>query len=70
MAIERRKKKIQNLIFHSDRGSQYGSSIVQQIHKIYNVRPSMGNKAWENAHAESLNGVLKNEYITLDKFTG
>lgn len=23
----------------------------------------MGGKAWENAHAESLNGVLKNEYI-------
>lgn len=70
MAIERRKRRIPDLIFHSDRGSQYGSSIIQQIHKIYNVRPSMGNKAWENAHAESLNGVLKNEYITLDKFTG
>jgi len=23
----------------------------------------MGGKAWENAHAESLNGILKNEYI-------
>ncbi|MDT0648991.1 integrase core domain-containing protein [Autumnicola edwardsiae] len=23
----------------------------------------MGGKAWENANAESLNGILKNEYI-------
>ena len=23
----------------------------------------MGNKAWENAHAERLNGILKQEYL-------
>ena len=26
----------------------------------------MGGKAWENAHAESINGVLKNEYIDFE----
>ena len=52
------------LIFHSDRGSQYGSKIVERIHKSFGVNPSMGNKAWENGHAESINGVLKGEYIS------
>ncbi len=23
----------------------------------------MGNKAWENAHAERINGIIKNEYL-------
>lgn len=51
------------LIFHSDKGSQYSSREMDQLHSDYGVLPSMGGKAWENAHAESLNGVLKNEYI-------
>lgn len=51
------------LIFHSDKGSQYSSREMDQLHSEYGVLPSMGGKAWENAHAESLNGVLKNEYI-------
>lgn len=51
------------LIFHSDRGSQYGSKEMERLHNSYLTHPSMGGKAWENAHAESLNGILKNEYI-------
>jgi transposase InsO family protein len=51
------------LIFHSDRGSQYGSDLMEQRYREHKVTPSMGGKAWENAHAESLNGILKNEYI-------
>lgn len=62
-AIRSRKCDLKGLIFHSDRGSQYSSRIVRKIHNKYQIKPSMGNKAWENAHAESLNGVLKNEYI-------
>ncbi len=53
----------QGLIFHSDKGSQYIWKELEKLHKINGVTPSMGGKAWENAHAESLNGVLKNEYI-------
>ncbi len=53
----------QGLIFHSDRGSQYGSNEMEKLHEYYGSTPSMGGKAWENAHAESLNGILKNEYI-------
>lgn len=52
-----------SLIFHSDKGSQYGSDLMKEVFKTTGVTPSMGGKAWENAHAESLNGILKNEYI-------
>ena len=51
------------LIFHSDKGSQYSTKEMEQLHVDNGVLPSMGGKAWENAHAESLNSILKNEYI-------
>lgn len=51
------------LIFHSDRGSQYGSLVLERLHMENNTIPSMGGKAWENPHAESLNGILKGEYF-------
>lgn len=51
------------LIFHSDKGSQYYWNGLDTLHEQNGVRPSMGGKAWENAHAETINGVLKNEYI-------
>jgi len=51
------------LIFHSDKGSQYYWNGLNTLHEQNGVRPSMGGKAWENAHAETINGVLKNEYI-------
>ena len=50
-------------IFHSDKGSQYYWHELKSLHEQNGVTPSMGGKAWENAHAESINGVLKNEYI-------
>lgn len=57
---------LEKLVFHSDRGSQYGSGIMKSHYKRTKVNPSMGGKAWENAHAESLNGILKNEYINFE----
>jgi transposase InsO family protein len=58
-----RRNSLKGLIHHSDRGSQY-------IHKEYikllndtDIQISMGNKAWENAHAERINGIIKNEYL-------
>ena len=51
------------LIFHSDKGSQYISEDLKRLHDEHGIIPSMGGKAWENAHAESVNGILKNEYI-------
>lgn len=67
MAVEGlTKQECKRLIFHSDRGSQYGSDIMKNLHKQYKTKASMGGKAWENAHAESINGILKNEYINFE----
>ena len=57
------KAQLKGLIFHSDRGSQYLYGVLNKLQHNYGIRTSMGNKAWENAHAESINGVLKGEYI-------
>lgn len=59
-------KQRQGLVFHSDKGSQYIYKELLQLHDQYGVTPSMGGKAWENAHAESLNGIIKNEYLDLE----
>jgi transposase InsO family protein len=67
MAIEGlSKEELKGLIFHSDRGSQYGSNTMEDLHNHYKTKASMGGKAWENAHAESINGILKNEYINFE----
>ncbi|GHA46342.1 transposase [Salinimicrobium marinum] len=57
------EEELKGLIFHSDKGSQYSSKEMEKLHNHYLSTPSMGGKAWENAHAESLNGILKNEYV-------
>lgn len=63
---KRRATDLSGTIFHSDKGKQYSAKVVDDFHKEYGLIPSMGGKAWENAHAESINGVLKNEYIDLE----
>jgi putative transposase len=57
------QERVEGMIFHSDRGSQYLYGALLEIQNEKGIRPSMGNKAWENAHAESINGVLKEEYL-------
>ena len=56
MAWFRRKPdKHNNLIFHSDRGSQYCSETYQAELKRFNIQPSMSRKGdcWDNAPTES-----------------
>jgi putative transposase len=50
-----------DLIFHSDRGSQYCSHEFQAILKQYGMRSSMSRRGncWDNAPIESLWGSLK-----------
>lgn len=64
MAILCRKDIIlSGLIFHSDGGGQYyhkGFLALTQKSEIIN---SMGKSCYENAMAESLNGVIKNKYL-------
>ena len=53
------------LIHHSDRGLQYCSGEYQAIHERYDVTCSMtdGYDCYQNALAERVNGILKNEYL-------
>ena len=52
-----------SLIHHSDRGSQYGSNAYLKLLSKNNITPSMGMKGQDNAYAERLNGIIKNEYL-------
>lgn len=53
------------IIFHSDRGSQYASEAYRQMLKNKNVKPSMSRKGncYDNAYVESWFSSLKKEWI-------
>jgi len=57
-------KNINGLIHHSDRGIQYCSNIYTQILKRKKIAISMTqeNHCYENAMAERVNGILKDEF--------
>jgi transposase InsO family protein len=59
----RREKNVEGLIHHSDRGSQFTDSHYKKILKDKGIKMSMGLAAWENAYAERVNGIIKNEYL-------
>ena len=61
----KRRKYDGTLIHHSDRGIQYCSAQYQALHDKYGVRCSMtdGYDCYQNAVAERVNGILKNEYL-------
>jgi putative transposase len=64
-------KTIKGLIHHSDRGIQYCSNIYTQILKRKNIGISMTqeNHCYENALAERVNGILKDEFYMGQTFT-
>ena len=53
------------LVHHSDRGVQYCANEYQAIHQKYGVICSMtdGYDCYQNALAERVNGILKQEYL-------
>ena len=57
-------KGLKNLIHHSDRGIQYCSNVYTQILKRKKIDISMTqeNHCYENALAERVNGILKDEF--------
>ena len=57
-------ESIKGLIHHSDRGIQYCSNVYTQILKRKNIDISMTeeNHCYENALAERVNGILKDEF--------
>lgn len=70
-AVTNRKTK-HALIHHSDRGLQYCSSIYQDQLSKNNIQPSMtdGYDCYQNALAERVNGILKNEFLIQKCNTG
>jgi len=64
MALDNREYKQYSLIHHSDRGLQYCSNDYQKLLKDNNISPSMTEKydPYENAIAERINGILKQEF--------
>ena len=64
MAV-RNKCTDKQTIHHSDRGLQYCASHYQKILKNNNMNPSMtdGYDCYQNALAERINGILKQEFL-------
>ena len=64
-------KNTKGLIHHSDRGIQYCSNVYTQILKRKNIEISMTeeNHCYENAVAERVNGILKDEFYLDQTFT-
>jgi transposase InsO family protein len=53
------------LIHHSDRGLQYAATVYQKELRQNNITPSMtdGYDCYQNALAERINGILKEEFL-------
>jgi len=64
-ALEELKEKPTGLFHHSDRGLQYCSTAYVNILKDHNIEISMTENGdpYENALAERVNGILKEEYL-------
>ena len=64
-------KDNKGLIHHSDRGIQYCSNVYTQILKRNKIKISMTqeNHCYENAMAERVNGILKDEFYLDQIFT-
>ena len=65
MAIQLRgiKNFKEQLIHHSDRGSQYISDDYTSTLEEHGIRISMCTNVLENAHMERANGTIKNDYL-------
>jgi putative transposase len=59
------------VIFHSDRGSQYASEAYRKFLKSKNVIPSMSRRGncYDNAYVESWFASLKKEWIYRSRYT-
>ena len=69
LAIKQRKNKGIPLIHHSDRGLQYCANEYQKLLSNNDIQPSMTQNSdpYENAVAERINGILKQEFY-IDKY--
>lgn len=65
MALDLRKIEdyAEQLIHHSDRGSQYVSKSYTEVLHEHNISISMCQCVYENAHLERVNQTIKNQYL-------
>lgn len=65
LALQQRRTR-HALVHHSDRGVQYCSAHYQRLHAQHGITCSMtdGYDCYQNALAERVNGILKNELLT------
>lgn len=73
MALQRgywRRKPPTGLLIHSDRGSQYASSMFRELLRTYAMAQSMSRRGncWDNAVGESVFHTLKVELIHEEDF--
>ncbi|MDH1614928.1 IS3 family transposase [Acinetobacter johnsonii] len=71
MAMQHVTDRATRMIHHSDRGSQYCSELYQSALRHYGICPSMTDGylakqcfSYQNALAERINGILKQEFLT------
>jgi len=66
-----RRQPVPGVLFHSDRGSQYASEVMQTRLKGYGMICSMSRKGncWDNAPTESFFNSLKNERVHGARYT-
>ena len=64
------RQQCDNLIFHSDRGSQYISNDYEVLLKSLNIKHSYSKKGYpyDNASMESFNAILKKEEVNLHTY--
>ena len=55
--------ELSGCVHHSDRGSQYTDGRYLKMLRGKDMLISMGGRAQDNAFAERINGVIKNEYL-------
>jgi putative transposase len=65
MALQNRRYPNEDLIHHSDRGLQYCSSLYTSLLAKHNIQVSMtqDGSPYDNAIAERVNGILKDEFF-------
>ena len=66
------RRALPGLIFHSDRGSQYGSATFRELLRQAGLHQSMSARAnpYHNAWTESFIGTLKKEMLQDGTFSG
>jgi transposase InsO family protein len=55
------------LIHHSDKGSQYMSTVYRNILSYHKIEMSVAENSLQNAYAERINGTIKNDYLQFYK---